>query len=175
METNLPFYKTAIPPIKSCPRFDLIGFSFVRLQPGGVNMKKIILLLIIFLLVMMISVSILHDNEKTLSETLTVQPEKVDKIMISSQEEIGQYKITTNPEQINRLIDYLNQVTYTRLSGDHTSYMPMKATIIYLYEQDKQDFIVPYETEAMINHNVYKINHGKIQNAFLIDYYQSLN
>lgn len=141
-------------------------------------MKKINVLLVsigFLLFIIIIIITSLNINEKTLSETITVQPEKIDKIMISTQEKTGQYKSTSNPEQINKIIDYFDQFTYTRLPDDQTSFMPKRATIIYLYEGDKPDFIVSYEKEAMIDHKVYKINHGKIENSFLNSYYHSLN
>lgn len=117
----------------------------------------------------------MHIDEKSLADTLSIEPEKVDKIMISDLESVGEYKSTTDPDKIHQFINYLNQLSYTRLPADQTAYMPRKATIIYLYDQDKQDFIVSYETEAMIDHKVYEINHGKIENSFLSDYYKSLD
>src|SRR5699024_5287006 len=87
----------------------------------------------------------------------------------------GVSKTTKDKSKINELFEHFNQVEYKRMRGDQTAYMPTKAYIIYLHEGDYSDFIVPYNDEAMISYNVYKIKKDEITYEFLNNYYQSLN
>ncbi|UJL46691.1 hypothetical protein KFZ58_01660 [Virgibacillus sp. NKC19-16] len=139
-------------------------------------MRKIIpfLFIITALFSIWLIVIAYSDYVKELEDTLHVNPEEVTKITIAISESTS-HKSTRDKEKIISLMDYLSQVGYQRLSGDQTSYMPMKASIIYLFENNKQSFIVPYETEAMIDHKVYKIRNGSIEDTFLEEFYHSIN
>ncbi|WP_373894847.1 hypothetical protein ACUL41_16785 [Virgibacillus natechei] len=140
-------------------------------------MRKIIpFLFIITTLFSIVVFVIAYSNyTKELDDTLDVNPEAVTKITIAISENTDQYKSTKDQEKINRLMNYLNQLSYQRLSGDQTSYMPMQASIIYFFENEKQSFMVPYETEAMIDHKVYKIKNGNIEETLLEEFYHSIN
>lgn len=145
---------------------------------GGDYLRKIIPILIVIVIVIVIAVFGIKNSdyrEKKLTETLEVNPGNITSVTLSSTGSKGQYRSTTDKDKIDSLIHYLNQVDYERLPDDQASYMPMKASIIYLYENDKVDFIVPYETGAMISHKVYQIKKGKIENTFLIEFYQLLD
>lgn len=145
---------------------------------GGDYLRKIIPILIVIVIVIVIAVFGIKNSdyrEKKLTETLEVNPRNITSVTLSSTGSKGQYRSTTDKDKIDSLIHYLNQVDYERLPDDQASYMPMKASIIYLYENDKVDFIVPYETGAMISHKVYQIKKGKIENTFLIEFYQLLD
>ncbi|MBP1969915.1 hypothetical protein J2Z83_002023 [Virgibacillus natechei] len=138
--------------------------------------KTIAFLFIILALPSLSLIAIAYSNYvKELNDALHVNPEEVTKITVGSSESKGQYKSTREEEKINILMNYLNQVDYQRLSGDQTSYMPTKASIIYFNENEKQSFMVPYETEAMIDHKVYKIKNGTIEDSFLIELYHSMD
>jgi hypothetical protein len=116
-----------------------------------------------------------YPDELPLEDTLTVTLENADKVMISDLEEQGTYKTTTNPRKIKELVQYLDHVTYTPARGHETGYVPSRAIIIYIFEQGEHNFIVPYENEAIIAYNVYRVNKGIIDNQFLAEYYDSLN
>lgn len=134
-----------------------------------------IIFVTILLLVFLYVLSLFMNDDILFEETLTINSDQIDKIMISDLRKTGQYKTTTDPEKIEQFLRYFGQVTYTRLSGDQTAFMPTRAAIIYLYEGEKFNYIVPYETEAMIAYKVYKINDGQIDNQFLVEYYKSLD
>lgn len=138
-------------------------------------MRKIMIGLIISILIFLIAIYGVWSsdyNEKGLVNTLTIKPEDITHISISNMK--GDYKTTYDQEKINTFIYYLERLHYKRLRGDQSAYMPMKARMIYLYAGDTVDFIVPYKTEAMISYKVYQIHGGQIENAFLLDFYNSL-
>lgn len=140
--------------------------------------KKTIFFLFSLSLVMLISLCMIflfYPDEQSFDDTLTVSLDRIDKVVMSDLEEPGIYKTTTDPREIRELTQYLDQVTYTQANGHDTGYMPTRAIIIYLFEQDEHNFIVPYEKEAIIAHNVYRVNQGTIDNQFLLEYYDSLN
>jgi len=88
---------------------------------------------------------------------------------------IGEFKTTVNQADIDMLIDYFNQFKFKRLNGDQSGYMPMRASIIYIYTEEQADFIVPYGQEAMISYKVYQIKNGPVEQQFLIHFYNSIN
>jgi len=135
---------------------------------------SIILFLAFILLLIIVALQYSDYRTKHFSETLDIEEEEITKIVISSPEEVGEYKTTTNREDIRQLLDYFNQIKYKRLIGDQTSYMPMQASIIYIYKEDDVDFIVPYGPEAMISYKVYQIKNGEVAKTFMMEYYHSL-
>lgn len=144
-------------------------------------MRRIAPILVAVVIMIVIIIAAVYANtnsdykKKGFAETLEINPEDITSVTLDSIVSKGQYRSTNDKDKINSLIHYLNQVEYERLSDDQPSYMPMKASIIYLYENDKSDFIVPYETGAMISHKVYQIKNGKIKDNFLTKFYQTLD
>jgi len=140
--------------------------------------KKVIYFLVVTSIVFLIGLFALilfYPNELRLEDTLTVSLEDADKVIISDLEEKGTYKTTTDPQKIKELVQYLDHVTYTPARGHETGYVPSRAIIIYIFEQGEHNFIVPYENEAIIAYNVYRVNKGIIDNQFLAEFYDSLN
>lgn len=86
----------------------------------------------------------------------------------------GNYRSTEDKEEIRFILNYLSQVKYKRLMNDQTAYMPKRASIIYFYDNEQSNFIVPYENEAMINYKVYKVKNGTIDQNVLLKIYESL-
>ncbi|OZU88743.1 hypothetical protein CIL03_10680 [Virgibacillus indicus] len=134
---------------------------------------SIVLLLILFLAIIGFKNS--DYRIKNLEETLEVDPENVTRISLSHPINKGRYKSTEDEGKIEFFIEFLDGVNYRRLPGDQSAYMPMSASMIYLYEGDKVDFIVPYEQEAMISYKVYEIRNGMLENTFIIEFYNSLD
>lgn len=134
--------------------------------------QRIIITISIILVVIFSVLGIKYsDYEKSFEETLTANHKTVFKITM----EIGGVsKSTTNVAKIDELFEYFGNVTYRRMRGDQTAYMPTKAYIIYLHEKDYIDFVVPYNDEAMISYKVYKVKNGEITNDFLTRFYNSL-
>lgn len=114
-----------------------------------------------------------EHSSKPLSDTLTIDFDSVTKIELSNL--TGDYRSTEDKEDIQFILNYLNQVQYKRLMNDQTAYMPKRASIIYVYEDDRSNFIVPYENEAMINYKVYKVKNGAIDQAVLLKIFESLH
>ena len=137
-------------------------------------MPKKLIFLSICLIITIAIMGILHSDyrDKSFEETLTVDISDITQITMELN---GMARKTTNKTKINELINHLNQLDYQRLRGDYTSYMPTKAPIIYFHTKEYIDFIVPYNTEAMISYKVYKVKRGRITNKFLFGYYESLN
>ena len=121
------------------------------------------LLLAVIIGLFVIGMYISDYRTKHFAETVDITVEEIDKLEVSSPDEVGAYKITSEKKDFITLLDYLNQFHYKRLNGDKTSRMPMKASIIYIYIDDRIEFIVPYGPEAMISYKVYKIKDGPIE------------
>src|SRR5690625_14380 len=111
---------------------------------------------------------------KPLQDVVTVDPQEVTEVSLNSPYLNTGFHSTTDPQKINILIHYLKDTGYQRLNNDQSSYMPTRAAMIYLYENDKTDFLIPYEKEVMINHKVYRVKNQDIDNQFLQDFYLSL-
>ncbi|GAB3057298.1 hypothetical protein [Virgibacillus ainsalahensis] len=144
----------------------------------GAKNKYFITGLLLFVLIITLMVVLAFENsdyrEKDLGETLDINTDEITKITLSTPIFNSQYKTTTDQDEIETFIKYFDQVEYQRLSGDQSTYMPMKASSIYIYGEEKSGFIIPYENEAMINYRVYRIKLGKLENQFLIDFYNSI-
>ena len=117
-------------------------------------------------------VSAHNGNNNSLKNTLSVNPENITEIKLTNF--TGDYRSTTDSEKINRMIDHLSQAQYKRMLNDQTAYMPDRTRIIYLFEGDKVDFIIPYGKEAMITRKVYQVKDGQIDPEFLSDFYQEI-
>lgn len=138
----------------------------------NINRKTTVSILFLLSLLFVYAASVGANNDKQhLQDTLSTDLAHISKVEISDFG--GNCRITSNRAKIKELTDYLNRVTYDRLLNDQTAYMPMNTRIIYLYEDDKTDFIIFYEKEAMINQKVYQVK-GEIAQAFLADFYHSL-
>jgi len=111
-------------------------------------------------------------RERDFNETLTIQFENITEVKMSDLE--GNYRSTTEPEIINKLIQHFNVFHYKRLVNDQTAYMPLKTRMIYLYEGDKVNFIIPYGKEVMIDNMVYQVKGGEIDEAVMQELYGSL-
>src|SRR5690625_1485730 len=94
----------------------------------------LLLLLLMISMVQLIIMSHQHGEyrERDFSETLTIQFENITEVKMSDLE--GNYRSTTEPEIINKLIQHFNDFHYKRLVNDQTAYMPLKTRMIYLYE-----------------------------------------
>ncbi|WP_163971513.1 hypothetical protein [Oceanobacillus halotolerans] len=137
-------------------------------------MKKVVFIFLIVLFVLTPLAMQIPTGTKNLADTFDINPKNITKLTLNIPYQ-NNYKSTTDKKKINAFIHYFNQVTYDRLRGDVTAYMPTKASIIYVYGNDKSDFIVPYEKEVMISHKVYKVENGVIENDFIIKFYNSLD
>src|SRR5699024_3717148 len=84
-----------------------------------------------------------------LDDIVNVDPANVTKVSLNSPFLNTRFRSTTDPEKINTLVHYLEQAGYKRLKNDQSSYMPTRARMIYLYGDEKVDFIIPYEKEVM--------------------------
>lgn len=132
---------------------------------------KIVVIGVVILTLFLLGGKYSDYRKKSFIDILEVNPEAVSRISVGI---AGEYKSTTDKQKINELLHYLDSVWYTRLQGDQTAYMPMEASIIYLYEDNQVDFIVPYNDEVMISYKVYKVKNGEISSSFLYEYYQSM-
>src|SRR5690625_5048382 len=135
---------------------------------------SVVLLLVLIIGAMMLAVQFSDYRTKHFSETMDVDVEEIDKIEISSPSRVGESKQTSKRSDLKKLIDYLDQFQYKRLNGDQTARMPMKASIIYIYIDDRIEFIVPYGPEAMITYKVYQIKEGPIENDFIAEFYEEI-
>ncbi len=145
----------------------------------GKRKRKMLLFSIVFIGFILLSLIVLtfqfsDYRTKEFTEILDIKEKEITKIIISSPLQTGQQKITTKQDDFNMLIDYLNQFKYKRLIGDKTARMPMRASIIYIYQGEDVYFIVPYGQEAMIHYEVYQIKNGPIEDHFIIDFYHSI-
>ncbi|WP_106496510.1 hypothetical protein [Lentibacillus sp. Marseille-P4043] len=138
-------------------------------------MKKFCFIIIaLFLTVATLLISTHDFSGKNIVDTLQVNPTKITKIVLKVPSE-SDYHHTTDKTKIETLINYLDQVHYKRMQDAESSSMPMKASIIYLYEEDKVDFIVPYQKGVMISQKVFKVENGIIENTFIKQFYDSLD
>lgn len=136
--------------------------------------KSLFIMYVLILVIVGIAFQKSDYKVKKISETLDIHFEDIEKITISSPLHVGQYKETMKQQDIDQFITYFDQFEYKRLLNDQTAYMPKKATIIYLYHGTHSNFIVSYENEVMVNHKVYQVIEGPIENNFLIHFYDSL-
>lgn len=145
---------------------------------GGMLMRRKQMILIAITILALVSLGIYgslygeHSN-KSLEDILTIDFSEVTKIELSNL--TGDYRSTEDKNEIYIILNYLNQFQYKRLLNDQTAYMPNRASIVYIYNNDESNFIVPYEHEAMINHKVYQIRGGIIEQAVLLDMFETLN
>lgn len=145
---------------------------------GGMLMRRKQMILIAITILALVSLGIYgslygeHSN-KSLEDILTIDFSEVTKIELSNL--TGDYRSTEDKNEIYIILNYLNQFQYKRLLNDQTAYMPNRASIVYIYNNDESNFIVPYEHEAMINHKVYQIRDGIIEQAVLLDMFETLN
>lgn len=144
------------------------------------NKWKIAVLLVL-LIALIISLLLLANERsdyrvKSLEETVNIDLDTVTKVSLSYPTSTdGVYHTTTDLDEIQLLLHYLNGAKYQRLNGDQSSYIPMRASIIYLYTpEEKSSFMVPYGKEAMIDYKVYQIVDGKIEKTFLQEYFHSI-
>src|SRR5699024_2066696 len=133
--------------------------------------RKVITVGIILVVILSVLGIKYSGYEKNFEETLTAKRETVSKITM---EISGVSKSTTNEAKIDELFEHFDKYEYKRMRGDKTAYMPTKAYIIYLHEENYIDFVVPYNDEAMISYKVYKVRNGNITDKFLTSFYNSL-
>ena len=134
----------------------------------------VVLILTLMIGVIFLAVHLSEDRTKQFTEIMDVKIDEIDKIEMSSPVKVGEYKRTSKRSDAEKLIHYLNQFQYKRLKGDQTARMPMKASIIYIYIDDRIEFIVPYGPEAMITYKVYQVKHGPVDEAFLVKFYEEI-
>lgn len=142
--------------------------------------KNIYILLSVIFSITIATIAILGFNNsdyrtRDLDAISRVDLDQITKVSLNSTFHNSSFRSTTNQKEIEFLVNHLVEAEYKRLLDDKSSYMPERAGMIYLYENDKADFIIPYETEAMINHKVYRLKHSTIDNNFLEEFYSSLN
>lgn len=113
-------------------------------------------------------------SDVAFSRTLTINPDKITKIVMEDPYE-GTSRTTTDSDQIAAFIRHLDASRYKHLQGDQSAYMPMRAKIIYLYEGERSDFIIPYEREVMISRKVYYVKDpGALNETFADTFYESM-
>ena len=132
------------------------------------------LLLILVISAIVLAVEFSDYRTKHFTETMDLDVDKIDKIEISSPSRVGESKRTSKRSDVKKLMDYLDQFQYKRLNGDQTARMPMKASIIYIYIDDRIEFIVPYGPEAMITYKVYQIKEGPVESDFIVEFYEEI-
>lgn len=134
--------------------------------------KKGYLLISSSIILLLIIVGSLTNSRKDLNEILTVDIHRIDKILMDTPLNKADEHITSDEKKINELLHYLQQFKYQPIKS--TAYMPMKAGIIYLYQEGKTNFIVYYGKEVMINQQLYRVIDGEIDDTFMQEYYQSI-
>lgn len=107
-----------------------------------------------------------------LSDLIEIDIEQITEISISDKH--GHHRVTSDQKKIDELLAYLDTFHFKRIRGDQTTYMPMKAPIIYLYTDDTGEFIVPYADEAMVSYKVYKLKPSGMSHVYLQDIYNSI-
>jgi len=117
----------------------------------------------------------LHGEQRLrdFSETITVKKDAITEIKVSNLS--GEYRSLTDEEQIDSVIVYFNQFNYKRLVNDQTSYMPTRTIMIYLRDDNNENFIIPYGKEVMINHKVYQVKGGELDEQFLLMIYELID
>ncbi|MEN1967499.1 hypothetical protein WMZ97_05405 [Lentibacillus sp. N15] len=138
-------------------------------------MKKIIVIAVAVVCFITSSGIILYaTSSNDFATTLEIDPTHITKIRVKVPHG-NTYKSTTDKDKINLLIQYFSEHSYSRVMNDEPGYMPMRASTIYLYEEDKMDFIIPYGSEVMINQKVYHVRHGKLENTIINEFYDALD
>lgn len=128
-----------------------------------------VIIAIILILISGLLFRLFEYREKSLASTLSINPDKITSMVVEGIKK-DDAKAIKNKQVIAKFIQYLDQFQYKRKSEDSIDLdPPQKSFIIYLYQNEKIDFIVPYEKEIMISKKVYKIKGGKI------DYQELLN
>ncbi|MFB4168492.1 hypothetical protein [Virgibacillus sp. JSM 102003] len=136
---------------------------------------KITAFIIIIVLTALTAFAMQFDGStQRLSETLNVNPDAVTKISLSPPTE-SNYNSTTDDDKIDEFIHYIEQLNYNKIRGNEPSYLPMTASMIYLYENNQVDFIVSFEDKVMISQQVFEVKNGEISHTFITDYYKSLD
>lgn len=111
-------------------------------------------------------------SSKDLDEILTVNLDNVTEVSITDLD--GAERHTTNPKQIDAIVDYFNQFEYQRLMNDQTAFMPERTMTINYYVGKEMNFMIPYGKEAFIDHRVYSVKGGTIDQATLLEMFQSM-
>jgi hypothetical protein len=112
-------------------------------------------------------------SKKDFAEILTVQQGAITTIRISDL--AGRERYTQDPAQMEMILDYFAQFRYQRLMNDQTAFMPSRTSTVYLDAGDDTVFIVPYGKEVIIDHRVYRVRGGMIEQQFLTDMFQVLS
>lgn len=136
---------------------------------------KVPFLAVLFITIFQLTVYGLQNNAhstKDFDDVLTVNQDDISEIQMSDLS--GRVHRTKDPKQMNDIIDFFNQFQYQRLRDDQTSYMPMKTMMITIHDEDQTVFIIPYGEEILINHKVYKIKNGSIEQDELLDLLDAL-
>ncbi|MBP1949844.1 hypothetical protein [Virgibacillus litoralis] len=114
-----------------------------------------------------------EGSTQHLFETLKVNPKSITKISLSPPSD-SSYNSTTEEDKIQEFIHFIDRFNYKKIRGNEPAYLPMTASMIYLYEDGKVDFIVSFEDKVMINQEVFEVKNGEIKHSFVTDYYKSL-
>lgn len=135
-------------------------------------MKRFIFITITVMIVMIVLAAMfLHGGSEKFID-LTAKPDQITKLELSLPSQ-GNYKSTTNKAKIRELMDYLNGMDYEKIRGE-PSYLPMKASMLYLHENDQVNFIVLFEDKVLINDIFYRVKYGKIANSYITEFYHSI-
>lgn len=145
------------------------------MKGGSIMHIRIPFLAVLIITVFQLAVYGIQNNEhstKGLDEVLTVPLDNITEISMTNLSR--RQRNTTDPEQIQAFVSFLNQFQYKRLRNDETSYMPNRTMTINFYSDDEMDFIIPYEQEVFITHKVYIVKNGPIRESELVELFLSL-
>lgn len=133
---------------------------------------KIILILVLIIAVILIYHNFDKTRVKSFDQVLKINSSKVTKMMIQLGNDI---KVIEEKEKIQELINYMNKFGYKRKEIDEiTPEESIKAYLMFLYQEDKMDFINPLKSEIMFSKGAYYVVGGVIEQSYLDEFYNSL-
>ena len=136
-------------------------------------MKKTAFILLIIMTTFLTAYAMqIQGGTKEFVDILQADPDQITEISLTAPLE-SNYNSTTDDTKIQAFIAILHQHGYKKIQGE-PAYLPMKAVMIYLYENDNFHYIVLFENKLLINETYYEITNGEITNKFLTEYYHSL-
>lgn len=113
-------------------------------------------------------------HKLTLHDIIEVPSENIVKVGLDIPNYKGDIHNSTKQSDIDELMDYLNSFEYEKIRGDVTTHMEMSAPMIYIYGEDTESFLVPYDNEVMIDQHLYRVKDGQIDYKKLKQYYKKI-
>lgn len=135
-------------------------------------MKKIAFITIILTIALLSYLMQADWGSEKFTDTLAVDPGNITKLKLSMPDD-SNYTTTTDSEKIEEFMQYFKSKDYKRIRGDEPAELPMSASMIYLYENEKTDFLVVFGDKVLISYKYYEIKGDMIDMAFLREFQQS--